>query len=122
MRIMTVEIFHDQSLPKYGARLESNLRPLDQLLASLQIALPDPENISCSLITSTVVFALSILDCGSKYSIAHAHIDFNGTTTYGSKSLVKCQGGFDILGPKYITCLPDGTWSRDTACYVRSKY
>ena len=55
------------------------------------------------------------------YSIAHAQIDFSGKTTYKNHALVRCNVGFELKGPGYITCLSDGQWSSNSSCQIKSK-
>ena len=53
----------------------------------------------------------------------NGHVDFLGRQTlYNEKVPVICNEGYDIVGQTSITCLSDGTWSKDTFCRIKGKY
>ena len=64
-----------------------------------------------------------ITDCGSDFSIADGHVNFTGlATTYGERIPVSCNEGYELVGEEVITCLADGTWSKDVICRIKGKY
>ena len=60
-------------------------------------------------------------DCGTLYPLDFGYADFAGKeTTYEQKVPVVCEVGYGLEGDPEITCLEDGTWSKNTICAIKS--
>lgn len=72
-------------------------------------------------ITSTL-FSL-FADCGAIYSIENGNLNFTGReTVFNSSVPVLCDIGYEIYRESEITCLSDGTWSRNTTCRIKGMH
>lgn len=59
----------------------------------------------------------SVIDCGTIYPLHYGFVNFSGrATAYKEKIAVTCAKGYMIEGDREITCLGNGTWSRNTVC------
>ena len=52
----------------------------------------------------------------------NGQFNFTGRkTTFNQTVPVECDLGYEVHGNWEITCLSNGTWSRDTACHIKGR-
>ena len=61
-------------------------------------------------------------DCGTTYNLTHGQVTItDGQARFNQSVPVDCDEGYEIHGEHYITCLADGTWSKNTTCVIKGK-
>ena len=63
-----------------------------------------------------------LLDCGTKFVIKNGYANFDGEDkNIGHSVPITCKTGYQLIGSRHTTCLPDGSWSRNTTCRIRGR-
>lgn len=64
---------------------------------------------------------LGVVDhCGSDFIIENGYANFDGEDKRIGHSLsITCNAGYQIIGAKVTTCLPDRSWSKNTTCRIK---
>ena len=54
------------------------------------------------------------------YALDNGIVNFSGfKTTFNHSVPINCDTGYEIHGDDQITCLPEGTWSSNSACHIK---